>query len=139
MINGKDYIFSSEDLFYESSASTLDFKVEADGVEVYEAHAEQFPDGTPIRIYINRIAKDYLSHGTLPTATGLTTDGGAFKLFDITTPDSVGSVWVADGHGKNMEDGKIFSDPINGLADQRMFLFITRIGTTADTENFDVE
>ena len=139
MINGKDYIFSSEDLFYEASASTLDFKVEANGVEVYEAHAEQFPDGTPIRVYINRIAKDYLSHGTLPTATGMTTDNGAFKLFDIKTPDSVGSVWILDGNGKNMQNNKIFCDPINGVADQRMYLFITRVGTAAGTETFDVE
>lgn len=131
MINGKSVIPVWEDTYYEYSGSTLHCRVKKDGVKVCDIYAEAFPDGRPIKVYVNRLAKDYLSNGGFnPTATGLTADSEATAVFSLirliesggtyTEDVTLGDITIVYGFG-NLSEGLV-SEPVNGHADVRMNL-----------------
>lgn len=125
MIGGKAQIYAHEDTYLEYTGDTLDFYVKRDGTTVYQGYAERFPDGRPIRIYINRIAQDYLeSDGFNPSLTGLQADSGASANFSITTTGGtpLGDVRVMNGWNENLSAHQLLSTPVNGHADRRMYL-----------------
>ena len=142
MINGKNLIPVWEDTYYETSAETLDFRIKLDGVKIYDGYAEAFPDGKPIRVYVNRIAGDYLYNGEFnPSQTGMQADSGASAVLTLTelresggtvTEGTVlGSITVFYGF-KDAREGLI-SDPVNGRADARMFLPLSAFFTSGTT------
>lgn len=134
MIDGKERIYCWEDTAYEYSGSTLYFRVKKDGDTVYEGYSEAFPDGTPIRVYINRIARDYMENGRFsPVRTGVTQDAEAYAEFSLVRLDGdvedavLGTIQVLYGFYGDApaESTEIMSDPINGHADMRMYLPVT--------------
>ena len=132
MINGKDYIFSALDEFVEVSGATVPFELERGSEAVYAGVARQFPDGSPIRFYLNRMAEPYLDtsgwNGILFSSTGMTSNPEAGASFSIVEQDSgttVCSAYVIKGEGTVTG---LTSNPINGLADPRQRLFISHAG-----------
>lgn len=135
MIGGKDRIYAWEDTYYEYSGSSLYFRVRKDGSTVYKGYAEKFPDGTPIRIYINRIARDYLSNGGYtPPVTGWTADENAYATFTLDRLNengrvlgNLGSIEIIQSYHGEVPDAESFimSAPVNGHADARMYLPVT--------------
>lgn len=135
MINGKSLIPVWEDTYYEYSGDTLYFRVKMDGVSIYDGYAEAFPDGTPIRVYINRIAGDYLfnSESFDPGRAGYFLDSGASANFTLvrmnvsgntyTEGTTLGDVTILFGFG-DVYAG-VISDPVNGHSDMRMKLPVT--------------
>lgn len=134
MINGKEKIFVWEDTYLEVSQNTISFRVKMNGVTIYQGVAEAFPDGRPIRIYINRIACEYLYNSDFnPSVTGVTSDGTAsavFSVVELTESNGVvsegstlGSIIIAFGFDGDLLN--ILSEPIDGKADVRMSLPIT--------------
>lgn len=137
MINGKSLIPVWEDTYYEYSGDTLYFRVKMDGSTVFDGYAEGFPDGSPIRIYVNRIAVDYLSDDAFrPDVTGLTENTGAmanFELFKLVLnggtyeeDEKLGDIYIY--YGSDRADG-IAAVPVNGHADSRMKLPMTAVLT----------
>ena len=49
------------DTYYETTASTLDFQVEVDGSVIYQGKAVRPNAGTPIRLRVNDICRDFLN------------------------------------------------------------------------------
>lgn len=127
MIGGKDRIYVWEDTYYEYSGDTLDFRVKKNGTTVYEGYAEQFPDGSSIRIYINRIAREFLFNGDFnPASAGTQSDSAAtatFALYRVsgTSETQLGSIVVCMGGLGTLAQG-VISEPVNGHADFRMHL-----------------
>lgn len=128
MIGGKERIYVWEDTYYEYTGSTLDFRVKKNGTTVYEGYAEQYPDGANIKIYINRIAREFLSNGDFnPASAGTQSDSAAtavFALYRIEEGDSetpLGSITVCMGSLGELVQGTI-SEPVNGHADYRMHI-----------------
>ena len=131
MIKGKDIINVWEDTYVEYSGDTLYFRVKKDNEPVYEGYAERFPDGTPIRIYINRIARDYLFNGVFdPTVTGLTVDSGAcgefsvFSMSGVTEQECLGSIVIVYGFEGDAVNGTL-NEPVNTHADMRQQCFLS--------------
>lgn len=146
MINGKSLIPVWEDTYYEYSGETLNFRLKMDGRNVFDGYAEGFPDGTPIRVYVNRIAVDYLSDDAFrPDVTGLTENTGAmanFELFQLTLSGGsyeedvkLGDIYIYYGQEKISEGTA--AEPINGHADSRMKLPMTAVLTEQDVIEID--
>lgn len=131
MINGKNYIYTALDECVEVSGETMTYAVRKNGVEVFRGVARQFPDGRPIRFYLNRIAEEYLDTTgweNLLFSTGVTVNpeaGAIFSLDDTEAEEEICSAFVIKGYGT--ETG-ITSNPINGKADPRMLLFVSNAG-----------
>lgn len=131
MINGKNYIYTALDECVEVSGETMTYAVRKNGVEVFRAVARQFPDGRPIKFYLNRLADKYLDTTgweNLLFSTGVTTNpeaGATFALRDDYRGVEICSAYVIKGYGT---DTGITSDPINGKADPRMLLFVSNAG-----------
>lgn len=139
MIGGKERIMVWEDTYYEHSGETLDFSVSMGGVRVYIGHAEAFPDGRPIRVYINRIVMQFLKNSDFnPTVSGLTADSTAsayFTLYDEGSSVTLGGIWIVFGfYG---EAGSLLSEPVNGKADSRMHLPLSSFNSSATTININ--
>ena len=112
------------------SGQTLHYCVKRNGTKIYEgeATARDFS----IKIYLNRIAQDFLE-STFPTETGVTADPGAGAAFSLVEMTREGSDWVEgdvlycavyiDAWGG--ENGQTMAQPINGHADMRQRLFYT--------------
>lgn len=131
MINGKNYIYTALDEFVEVSGETVPFALKRDGETVLEGVARQFPDGRPIRFYLNRLAEEYLDTTgweNLLFSTGVTVNpeaGALFSLDNTEAEENICSAFVIKGYGT--ETG-ITSKPINGKADPRMLLFVSNAG-----------
>lgn len=131
MINGKDYIFTALDEFVEVSGETMTYAVRKNGVEVFRGVARQFPDGRPIKFYLNRLAEEYLDTTgweNLLFSTGVTVNpeaGATFALRDDYRGVEICSAYVIKGYGT--ETG-VTSEPIDGKADPRMLLFVSNAG-----------
>lgn len=131
MINGKNYIYTALDEFVEVSGETVPFALKRDGETVLTGVARQFPDGRPIRFYLNRLAEEYLDTTgweNLLFSTGVTVNpeaGAIFSLDDTEAEEEICSAFVIKGYGT--ETG-ITSNPINGKADPRMLLFVSNAG-----------
>lgn len=138
MINGKNYIYTALDEFVEASGETIPFALKRDGETVLTGVARQFPDGRPIKFYLNRLAEEYLdttgwenllfSTGVTVFSTGITLNpeaGATFSLENTEAEEEICSAFVIKGYGT--ETG-ITSKPINGKADPRMFLFVSNAG-----------
>lgn len=130
MLGGKDLINVWEDTYLEYAGDTLDFRVYKDDVPVYSGYAERFPDGTPIRVYINRIARDYLFNGVFdPSVTGLTQDSGACAEFSVVQMNGgvetvFGEIGVVNAFNGAAING-LLNEPINTHADMRQKCFQT--------------
>ena len=137
MIGGKDLINVWEDTYLEYSGDTLDFRVYRNGTLVYEGYAEKFPDGTPIRIYINRIARDYLYNGDFnPSENGITTDSGATDYFHISrvynggSEQGLGGIDILYGFSGDAVNGSLLNEPVNRHADMRQKCLATNFFIT---------
>lgn len=142
MINGKQEIFVWEDTYVEVPQNTIRFRVKMNGTSVYDGVAEKFPDGRPIRIYINRIAYEYLFNSDFnPSVTGVTTDATASAVFsihelvedngDVYEGSTLGSITIVFGFNGDVEP--IISEPVNGRADMRMNLPLSFYASSSTT------
>ncbi len=131
MINGKDYIFTALDEFVEVSGETVPFALQRGGETVLTGIARQFPDGRPVKFYLNRLAEEYLDTTgweNLLFSTGATVNpeaGATFTIRNTETSADICSAYVIKGYGT--ETG-ITSEPIDGKADPRMLLFVSNAG-----------
>lgn len=119
------------DVAYTSNATELEWRLEdGNGNTVAEGKSERRPDQTGVTIYPNRILEDLLE-STLPTSEGVSLDQNAGRQFVL-----------KDGQGNTLEtywfvnsseplSGEILSDPVNGHADPRQLVYLTRFDTTA--------
>lgn len=137
MINGKDYIFSALDEFVEVSGDTVPFALKKDGETVLEGIARQFPDGRPVRFYLNRLSEGFLDCGTWNPLfigrgfSGLTQNpdaGGLFSIEDTSANTEICSAYVIQGRGT--ETG-VTNQPIDGRLDPRMKIFVSYAGSGA--------
>lgn len=142
MINGKEKIFVWEDTYLEVSQNTISFRVKMNGATIYQGVAEAFPDGRPIRIYINRIACEYLYNSDFnPSVTGVTSDGTASAVFSVvqltesngvvSEGSTLGSIIIAFGFDGELTS--VLSEPIDGKADVRMNLPVSFFNSSATT------
>lgn len=131
MINGKNYIYTALDEFVEASGETIPFALKRDGETVLTGVARQFPDGRPIRFYLNRLAEEYLDTTgweNLLFSTGVTTNpeaGATFTLRNMGNYTDICSAYVIKGLGVY---GGLTCEPIDGKADPRMLLFFSNAG-----------
>lgn len=140
MINGKSLIQVWEDTYYQHTGETLYYKVKINGDDFKRGIAVSLPDGTLPRVYVNRIAVEWLDRADMPQETGITADSGACCDLTLvacnsgfTEQDTVGTIRIVDGwHGSVRT---LLSEPINGHADMRMELplsFYSESGETVD-------
>lgn len=112
-----------KDTAYVTSAETLDWTLVQDGTTVASGVSHLRPGEEWLKVYVNRLAEDWLE-STYPSATGLTTDDGA--CMDFTLQDSSGNTlgtyrFILGSVGEVREG--ISSDPVNGHADCRQRIF----------------
>lgn len=131
MINGKDYIFSALDEFVEVSGTTVPFTLYKGVQAAYEGVARQFPDGSPIRFYLNRMAEPFLDtsgwNGILFSSTGMTSNPQAGADFSVVDESGVTVCSAYVIKGERATTG-LTSEPVDGLADPRQKLFISHAG-----------
>lgn len=124
------------DVAYVSNATVLEWEItDGDGNTVAEGVSERRPGEADVRIYPNRILEDLLS-SEIPQTGGVTQDAGAGRTFIL--KDSDGNVletyWFVNSSVPL--SGEILSDPVNGHADPRQLVYLTRFDTTAG--NLDI-
>ena len=148
MINGKDYIYSAVDEFAENSGETVNFALKKDGAVVLTGVARQFPDGRPIRFYLNRLAEPYLD--TLSwndifidyefwDYVGMMTNteaGGYFQIVDTDTDTEICSSYVIKGFGTQ---SGVTNCPIDTHADPRQRIFFCGASPSGFTSEIDAQ
>lgn len=119
------------DTYYETTASTLDFQVEVDGSVVYQGKAVRPNAGTPIRLRVNDICRDFLN-----PYINFTGNRGTY-----TAPNAVKDFILKDLEGNELETyrfywdysyqdlgdtlGNTISAPVNGHYGYNQFNFDT--------------
>lgn len=141
MINGKNYIYTALDEFVEASGETKHFALTKNGEHVFEGVARQFPDGRPIRFYLNRLAEEYLDTTgweNLLFSTGVTVNpeaGATFEILQDEHPYTLCSAYVIKGYGTTTG---LTSEPIDGKADPRMKVFLSNAGPAKNYNLTDI-
>ena len=125
----------NEDVAYTASTSPLEWKVTYSGETVVEGVSVMRPDQTSVSIYPNRLVEDLLE-STFPTATGVTQDEGACKVFTLETSGGTTLEQYTFINSSTPVSGTTFlSEPVNGHADPRQWLYLTRCSATAGNIN----
>lgn len=120
----------NEDVAYTASTSPLEWEIRYSGDTVASGVSGRRPDQEHVTVYPNRVVEDLLS-SEFPTATGVTKDAEACKVFNLT--DTGGTVLESYTFVNSSEpiSGEILNAPVNGHCDPRQRIYLTRFGGTA--------
>lgn len=125
-----------KDTVYQITGDTLSYYVKVGDVTVWDDVAHRRPNDARIRIYMNRIAIDFMN-GYLSFNTGLTQNTGEFVEFKLYAHaggigrllETYQFLFSFDGEW-NGED-KTLSNPIDGVLDPRMLVPFTQYCASA--------
>lgn len=127
-----------KDTYYETTKNTLDFQIKVDGDVVYQGKAVRPNAGTPIRLRVNDICRDFLS-------PYIEWDG---KAGTYAAPNAVKDFTLMDGEGTDLETYRFHWDysyddintlgyqlnaPITGRYGNGQFKFTTQSSATGYT------
>lgn len=119
-----------KDTVYQITGDTLSYYVKVGDVTVWDDVAHRRPNDTRIKIYMNRIAIDFME-GNLAFVTGLTENPKEFVEFKLYAhAGGIGRLletyqFLFSFDGEWNGETKVLSNPINGIIDLRMLAPIT--------------
>ena len=130
VVGEKTDVFLSEDIYATTNVETAFFSIYRGNDVVYEGRCEIHPDGSRIKIYLNRYARGVLDGGELPAVGDVTVNEDGMGEFRAVFEDEDGEtistsipcrVWY--GNGVFDQAGKMFTtEVINGHASPMMRL-----------------
>lgn len=115
-----------KDTVYTYSGESLYFRIESpSGNTLIQGEASEKPDGTPAKVYVNRLCEPFLAQGIDPTETGLTAQSGGSRVFYLVQDDETGQTLETyeflRAYSGDWEGGsKILSDPIKPNVSRNM-------------------
>lgn len=130
-----------KDTIYTYQGEELEYRIEFPlGTVIYEGTASERPDGTPIKIYMNRLCEPYLAQILNPVVTGITQQPavGTFYLFNSLNDNLLETYYFLRMYSGEWDgEDKVLSDPIGvGVSPQMVLPFsvYTKSGATINIE-----
>ena len=130
-----------KDTIYTYQGEELEYRIEFPlGTVIYEGTASERPDGTPIKIYMNRLCEPYLAQKLNPVVTGITQQPavGTFYLFNSLNDNLLETYYFLRMYSGEWDgEDKVLSDPIGvGVSPQMVLPFsvYTKSGATINIE-----
>ena len=118
--------------FTGNPGAIIDYTIEKEGSVIYTGRAVINPNGHAV-IAVNRLCADWLSNKLYNVAYTQVQETEGFGIFNLVsegvTLEQYAFLYAADFDFNGYD--KIMSDPVNGHADRRMFVFYSRFSETA--------
>lgn len=125
-----------KDTIWTYDTDFIQYRIESpQGNVLLEGRADTRPDGTPPRIYVNRLCEPFLETSLDPTKTGITSQGGATRTFylynDLNDALLETYTFLRSYSGEWSNDYKPLSDPIRPSISKDMVIPLSAFNRSA--------